>query len=195
MSLTRPLPSLVSLAVLLLAALPSPATGGPMPRLKVSENRRFLVYEDGRPFFYLGDTAWELVHRLNREEADRYLEDRARKGFTVIQTVALAELDGLHDPNPYGHRPLVDDDPGRPDVREGPADDYWDHVDYVVGRRTPSASTSASYPRGATSGTVSGGSVPRSSPPRTRVRTGVAGPALPRPRRHLDPGRRPAGGD
>jgi len=134
MSLTRPLPSLVSLAVLLLAALPSPATGGPMPRLKVSENRRFLVYEDGRPFFYLGDTAWELVHRLNREEADRYLEDRARKGFTVIQTVALAELDGLHDPNPYGHRPLVDDDPGRPDVREGPADDYWDHVDYVVGK-------------------------------------------------------------
>jgi len=134
MSLTRPLPSLVPLAVLLLAALPSPATGGPMPRLKVSENRRFLVYEDGRPFFYLGDTAWELVHRLNREEADRYLEDRARKGFTVIQTVALAELDGLHDPNPYGHRPLVDDDPGRPDVREGPADDYWDHVDYVVGK-------------------------------------------------------------
>jgi len=135
MSLTRPLPSLAFLALLLAsAALASPATGGPLPRLEVSENRRFLVYEDGRPFFYLGDTAWELFHRLNREEADRYLQDRARKGFTVVQAVALAELDGLHDPNPYGHRPLVDDDPGRPDVREGPADDYWDHVDYVVGK-------------------------------------------------------------
>ena len=128
------MPSFVLAFAVVLAAHASPATGEPMPRLKVSENRRFLVYEDGRPFFYLGDTAWELVHRLNREEADRYLEDRARKGFTVIQTVALAELDGLHDPNPYGHRPLVDDDPGRPDVREGPADDYWDHVDYVVGK-------------------------------------------------------------
>ena len=103
-----------------------------VPRLKVSENRRFLVYEDGRPFFYLGDTAWELFHRLNREEADRYLEDRARKGFTVIQAVALAELDGLDDPNPYGHRPLRNNDPTRPDVKEGPANDYWDHVDYIV---------------------------------------------------------------
>ena len=35
-------------------------------RLKVSENKRFLQYEDGRPFFYLGDAAWELFHRLNR---------------------------------------------------------------------------------------------------------------------------------
>jgi len=135
MSLRRPLPSLASLALLLaLAALPSPAAGGPMPRLKVSENRRFLMDADGRPFFYLGDTAWELFHRLKREEADRYLEDRARKGFTVIQAVALAELDGLHDPNPYGVRPLLDDDPARPDVREGPANDYWDHVDYVVAK-------------------------------------------------------------
>jgi hypothetical protein len=42
-------------------------------------------HEGSEPFFWLGDTAWELFHRLNREEADRYLEDRARKGFTVIQ--------------------------------------------------------------------------------------------------------------
>jgi Protein of unknown function (DUF4038) len=32
------------------------------PRLKVSPNGRFLVKEDGSPFFYLGDTAWELFH-------------------------------------------------------------------------------------------------------------------------------------
>jgi hypothetical protein len=59
------------------------------------------VTADGRPFFWLGDTAWELFHRLNREEATRYLEDRASKGFTVIQAVALAELDGLNTPNAY----------------------------------------------------------------------------------------------
>jgi hypothetical protein len=101
-------------------------------RLTVSENKRFLVYEDGKPFFYLGDTAWELFHRLNREEADKYLENRGTKGFTVIQAVALAELDGLNDPNAYGHRPLVDNDPNRPDVKEGANNDYWDHVDYIV---------------------------------------------------------------
>ncbi len=94
--------------------------------LQVSENKRFLVKEDGTPFFYLGDTAWELFHRLNREEADRYLKNRADKGFTVIQAVVLAELDGLHDPNPYGNTPLVKDDPTKPQ------ETYFTHVDYIV---------------------------------------------------------------
>src|SRR4051812_23864956 len=105
-----------------------------MPRLKVSDNKRFLVEESGKPFFYLGDTTWELFHRLNREEADRYLKDRAAKGFTVVQAVAIAELDGHTDPNPYGHLPLTDLDPARPAVKDGPDNDYWDHVDYVVDR-------------------------------------------------------------
>src|SRR5207253_9567992 len=79
----------------------------------------------------LGDTAWELFHRLDRDEATRYLENRAAKGFTVIQAVLLAELDGLHDPNAYGYLPLIGDDPTKPDIREGPANDYWDHVDFI----------------------------------------------------------------
>ena len=56
--------------------------------LKISDNRRYLTDENGDPFFYLGDTAWELFHRLDREEADYYLETRAEQGFTVIQAVA-----------------------------------------------------------------------------------------------------------
>ena len=80
------------------------------PVFKVSDDGRYLVQADGTPFFWLGDTAWELFHRLNREEADRYLEDRARKGFTVIQAVAMVDLDGLHSPNPFGHRPLIEND-------------------------------------------------------------------------------------
>jgi hypothetical protein len=110
------------------------AEGRQLPKLKVSENQRFLVTEKGEPFFWLGDTAWELFHRLNREEADRYLRKRAAQGFTVIQAVALAELDGHTDPNAYGHRPLVDLDPARPAVKDGPTNDYWDHVDYIVDR-------------------------------------------------------------
>lgn len=103
-------------------------------RLKISENKRFLVTESGKPFFYLGDTAWELFHRLNREEAETFLKNRAGKGFTVIQAVALAELNGLNDPNAYGHKPLVDNDPLKPDIKDGPQNDYWDHVDYIVNK-------------------------------------------------------------
>jgi len=96
--------------------------------LKVSDNKRFLVRADGKPFFYLGDTAWELFHRLNREDAEHYLKDRAKKGFTVIQAVVLAEYDGLTAPNAYGHTPLKDNDPTRPN--EG----YFKHVDWVVNK-------------------------------------------------------------
>src|SRR5581483_1015563 len=104
----------------------------PLPRLRVSDNKRFLVTADGRPFFWLGDTAWELFHRLNREEAVIYLDNRAARRFTVVQAVALAELDGLNTPNAYGHRPLRNNDPATPDVKDGPENDYWDHVDFVV---------------------------------------------------------------
>jgi hypothetical protein len=106
--------------------------------LKVSDNGRHLVREDGRYFFWLADTAWELFHRLDRAEAEQYLENRRQKGFNVIYAVALAELDGLRTPNPYGHRPLLqtDDrwDPTRPDVKEGPDNDYWDHVEWIIDR-------------------------------------------------------------
>lgn len=97
-----------------------------LPRLKVSDNKRFLVQADGKPFFYLGDTAWELFHKLNREEAVKYLDDRKEKQFTVIQAVALAELDGIKTPNPYGHRPLNNEDLSQPN------EDYFKHVDFIV---------------------------------------------------------------
>ena len=126
--------------LLLLCNLPTPAAaqwkGKPVDfshgSIEVSGNHRYLQHADGTPFFYLGDTAWELFHRLDREEADVYLADRASKGFTVIQAVALAELDGHTVPNPYGHLPLEQLDPSRPAVKEGPRNDYWDHVDYIV---------------------------------------------------------------
>src|SRR5689334_15331977 len=116
------------LPVLLVAvsAMVSAQAPRPLSELKVAPGGRYLVTADGKPFFYLGDTAWELFHRLNREEATRYLENRARKGYTLIQAVALAELDGLNDPNPYGNRPLVNDDPTKPDVKDGADNDYWD---------------------------------------------------------------------
>ena len=103
-----------------------------LPRLMLSENKRYLQTEYGKPFFWLADTAWELFHRLNREEAVQYLDQRASHGFNVIQAVALAELEGLKAPNPYGHLPLIDNDPMQPAIKDGPNNDYWDHVDFIV---------------------------------------------------------------
>jgi hypothetical protein len=124
--MTHRLPPLV--VVLFTAGLAATASAGPLPRLEVSDNRRFLVTADGRPFFWLGDTAWELFHRATREEAERYLKRRAAQRFTVIQAVALAEFDGLTAPNAYGHTPLAENDPGRPNEA------YFAHVDWIVAK-------------------------------------------------------------
>ncbi len=95
-------------------------------KLKVSENKRFLEFEDGTPFFYLGDTGWELFHRLNKDETEKYLENRRAKGFTVIQAVILAEVDGLNTPNAEGNKPLINNDPLKPNEA------YFAHVDWVI---------------------------------------------------------------
>jgi hypothetical protein len=99
-----------------------------LSKLTISENRHAIVTDDGKPFFYLADTAWELFHRLTFEEADFYLQNRAAKGFNVVQAVALAECDGLNQPNRNGHRPFIDNDPACP------YEPYWQHVDAVVKR-------------------------------------------------------------
>src|SRR5829696_2905672 len=91
----------------------------------VSPDRHFLL-KDGKPFFWLGDTAWELFHRLHRDREDRYLKRRREQGITVVKAVVLAEMDGLHTPNSYGETPLIDDDPARPNEK------YFEHVDYII---------------------------------------------------------------
>ncbi len=95
-------------------------------RLKVSDNKRYLVTEQGQPFFYMADTAWELFHRSDRAEAKEYLSKRAEQGFNVIQAVALAELDGLNTPNSYGETPLFNNNP------ETPNPVYFEHIDYII---------------------------------------------------------------
>lgn len=109
-----------------------------LPRLKISEDGRHFVRDDGEPFFWLGDTAWELAGRLDRQEAARYLESAARHGFTVVKFVLITEMGRLAEPNAYGDFPLRDKDPARPAVTPGndPEDprqyDYWDHVDFIL---------------------------------------------------------------
>ncbi|OOQ60845.1 glycoside hydrolase family 140 protein [Mucilaginibacter pedocola] len=90
------------------------------------DGSKHYILKNGKPFFWLGDTAWELFHRLDREEADRYLKHRSEQGFTVVQAVALAELDGLHTPNAYGEKPLIGDTPTKPNEK------YFEQVDYII---------------------------------------------------------------
>lgn len=102
-------------------------SASPNLMLRVSDDGRYLAYAaTAEPFLWIGDTAWELFHRLDREESLHYLDRRAAQGFSIIQAVVLAESDGLRAPNAYGDLPFFDRDPSRPNER------YFEHVDFVI---------------------------------------------------------------
>lgn len=95
-------------------------------KILVHPENRFLMYDDGRPFFWLGDTAWQMFHRHTKESAKIYLQDRAYKGFNVIQGVCLAEHGGLSSPNAEGEWAFLDKD------FTVPNDEYFSHIRYIV---------------------------------------------------------------
>lgn len=97
----------------------------PLPRLRLSANGHFLETETGTPFFWLGDTAWNLFHRLSQEEAAHYLTDRQRKGFTLIQAVALMATNPK-DTNAYGDPPILETNPLCPNEA------YFQNIDAVL---------------------------------------------------------------
>ena len=97
-------------------------------QLQVSADGRRLVKEDHTVFFYMADTAWELFHRCSKEESEMYLKDRKTKGFNVIQTVVLAEIDGLNTPNAEGEKPFKNNNQLKPNEA------YFKHVDWVINK-------------------------------------------------------------
>jgi hypothetical protein len=106
-----------------------------LPLLTVSENKRFLINENGEPFFWLGDTGWLLFSKLDRNEAEKYLSNRVENGFNVIQVMVLHQLKLS---NIYGDSALIQGDISLPRITEGNSFknsneyDYWNHVDYIV---------------------------------------------------------------
>ncbi len=100
-------------------------------RLQVSDNGHFLEHTDGTGFFWLGCTAW-MLPRLAPADVDRYLQDRADKGFTVIQFVVT----NMRRPNYRGDHPFQGDE--RPWERVAFHEPYWEHIrlHYPPGRST-----------------------------------------------------------
>lgn len=114
--------------------------------LRVSDDGRYLVHEDGTPFTWIGDTGWALFYKLGPDEVSEYLDARQDQGFNVIQAVAYWYPHGEDGPGPtnaanvLGHRPFEGgpDSPhtGRPRTVDGGTaeqpNDYWDHADFVL---------------------------------------------------------------
>jgi hypothetical protein len=96
--------------------------------LRVSKDGHYLVQPDGSAFFWLGDTPWGIV-RIPPSDVDRYLADRAKKGFNVIQINASNwPEEGRQDYR--GRKPFEGAGPPWTAVRFNEA--YWANVDEII---------------------------------------------------------------
>jgi hypothetical protein len=91
--------------------------------IAVSDDGRYFVRTDGEPFFWLGDTQWELFRLFTLAEVSDILDSRHRLGFTCLQ-IMLVGVDPLE--NVEGELPWLDGDPTRPNEK------YFEHVDKVI---------------------------------------------------------------
>ena len=95
-------------------------------RVIVSPNQRFLMYENGEPFYWFGDTAWMLIDKVSTADARMYLKKRAEQGFTVIQVAALGDGFGTFRKNCHGETGFIDSE------YTVPNDEYFDHVIEII---------------------------------------------------------------
>ena len=94
-------------------------------RLKVSDDQRFLQFENGKPFFLLGETAWLMPERLNREEVEYYLNTCHEAEYNMVQMQVLNAVPSF---NAYG----VPSHDKQGKLLDTPTYSYWDHVDYIA---------------------------------------------------------------
>jgi hypothetical protein len=124
----------LAICLLLALAFVAPSTTKNCPKLVVSANGHYLS-ADGKPFFWLGDTGWLLLGKLNREETEKYLETRRVQGFNVIQVMLLHSLSIT---NSDGDSALIGRNPANPklSVADGlkyPSNNgYWENLDFVL---------------------------------------------------------------
>ena len=96
--------------------------------LKVSDNQRYLVHQDGTPFFWMGNTAWLLPERLNRDEVEFYLNREREEGYNVEQ---IQVLNAIPTFNVFG-QPANDETFNFAPYTKAGTYGYWDHLDYIV---------------------------------------------------------------
>lgn len=99
------------------------------PVLSVSPNHRYLL-AGKQPFFWLGDTGWLMLSKLNKTEIEKYLQNRKEKGFNVVQVMVLHNLAAV---NCKGDSALINRNVATPRLTNTEDQSgYWDNLDFTV---------------------------------------------------------------
>ena len=97
-------------------------------RLMISSNNRYLQFENGSPFFWLGDTGWLVPQHLDRSEVEYYFNKCRRAGYNMVQ---IQVMDAVPSYNIYGQQSWSYGWDFTKSDAEG-VYSYWDHLDYIV---------------------------------------------------------------
>src|SRR6266542_1282116 len=100
----------------------TPTLHGP---LRVSANGRYFIDYEGQPFFWLGDTQWQLFRDFSLDDAEVILANRQAKGFNVLQVMVTGVGDGTR-PNLAGQPPWANNNPATPNEA------YFRQADAIV---------------------------------------------------------------
>jgi len=98
--------------------------------IKISKNGRYFIDENGKPFFWQGDTEWELFHLFSVSETRALLQERRNQGFNVIQVMVCGvfpEWGQMQGMKPWeGMQAWKNNDPLTPN------EDYFARADSIV---------------------------------------------------------------
>ena len=97
-----------------------------MERLRISDNKRYLVTPDGKPFPWLADTVWTMPQRLRWDDVEYLMKKRRVQGFNALQICALDPERDVEMRTPAGNPALIDGDLSRPN------ENYFRYLDRVL---------------------------------------------------------------
>ncbi len=96
-----------------------------VPSIHVSANGRYFCSASSEPFFWLGDTQWQLVRDFTLDEVDAIAGRRRQQGFNVLLVMLTGVGDGTR-PNVNGDVPWTDHNPATPNEA------YFEHADSAL---------------------------------------------------------------
>lgn len=97
-----------------------------MERLNISDNKRYFVTPDGKPFPWLADTVWTMPQRLKWDDAEYLMHRRKAQGFNVLQICALDPERDVEMRTPAGDPALIGGDLSRPN------ENYFRYLDWIL---------------------------------------------------------------
>lgn len=75
--------------------------------LKISNDGRYIIHDDGTPFLWMGDTCWTASTSVNQSDWQTYINNRIAKHFTLAQVLCSVYAHFMRTQDTSGNAPFV----------------------------------------------------------------------------------------